>query len=179
MNRFITLSVAVLLGLVSASQISQEPSFLAVDLSDAEKVSCYIYKDLTYFDLTPLYSEDGYSYNNFYYNFCKSFSLANADGTTSKAYAYKQDKETGATTIYADGGDLTPDVVEVYDIDGVRNVRYTFNSNTTCTSDETQKLSATYEITCSEDSSMTDSKVEEGTCNIKITGSNKNACAVF
>jgi hypothetical protein len=82
MNRFITLSVAVLLGLVSANQISQEPSFL-VDLTDAEKVSCYIYKDLTYFDLTALYSETGYTSGSYTYNFCKSLSLNNTDGTVS------------------------------------------------------------------------------------------------
>ena len=178
MNRFITLSVAVLLGLVSANQISQEPSFL-VDLTDAEKVSCYIYKDLTYFDLTALYSETGYTSGSYTYNFCKSLSLNNTDGTVSQAYAYQTDSVTGAVTIFADGGDLTPDTVNVYDVDGVRNVRYSFNSNTTCPADSTRTLSTIYEVTCSEDATLTNNKVTAGDCYITISGSAKSACAKF
>lgn len=135
MNRFITFSVAVFLGLVSASQINQDPSFL-VDLSDAEKVSCYMYKDLTYFDFSSFWVEGGYKSGDYHYNFCKSLQVNDTDGTTHKAYAYSQDKD-GVVTVYADGGDMVPDSIEVYDIDGVRNVRYTFNSNTTCASDST------------------------------------------
>lgn len=179
MNRFITLSVAVLLGLVSANQISQEPS-VYVDLSDAEKVSCLMYKDLTYFDYTKLYLEDGYTYGNYSLNFCKSLSFLNEDNSTTHAFAYKN--VSGVVTVYADGGDLTPDVVEVYDLEGERNVRYTYNSATNCTDDATQTLSATYQIVCDDsddEEDLADLSVAEDTCKITINGSHKHACAKF
>lgn len=122
MNRY-TLSVALLLGVVTASQLP-EPLFLS-DLSDAYKVSCYIYKDLTYFDLTHLYKNDtGFTYGTYSFNFCKPLTpVTNTTAnTTSNAYAYSTDLITEDISIYADGTDLIADNITVYDLDGVRNV---------------------------------------------------------
>jgi hypothetical protein len=59
MNRFISVSLAVLLGFVSAQEMS-EPLFLAsgnVDAKDVSKISCYLYDSYTFFDLRALTSQ--------------------------------------------------------------------------------------------------------------------------
>ena len=148
MNRY-TLSVALLLGVVTASQLS-EPMFLS-DLDDIQKVSCYIYKDLTYFDLTHLYKNDtGYTYGTYSFNFCKPLTAVINSTTNQSAYAYSTSL-LNVVEVYADGNDLTADHTNVYDIDGVRNLKYTFDSDTVCSSNSSRTLSATYKITCNSD----------------------------
>jgi hypothetical protein len=82
MKRFISLSLAALFGLATATH---DPTFLAsVDVTDYQKVSCYFYDDFTIFDLRPLGNKDGYTNKGYKINFCKPFDLSE----TKKAFAY-------------------------------------------------------------------------------------------
>ena len=67
-NRYITLSVAVLLGLASASE-----AFLEAD--DVQKVSCVVYDKYTVYDFMPLYKEEGYTNKGYKVNFCKPLEI--------------------------------------------------------------------------------------------------------
>ena len=80
MKRFIAISLAALLGLVSAAEV-QSPQFL-VDADDIKKVSCFVYADFSVWDLKPLYADAGYKKGDIKINFCKPFDteLVSADG---------------------------------------------------------------------------------------------------
>lgn len=97
-KRFLSVTLAVLFGLVSAAEL-ESPMFL-VEVDDLHKVGCTFYDDLTIFDLKPLAKDNSvYSKSGFKFSFCKPFEVdvknkTTGESTTEKTYSYKESIKT-------------------------------------------------------------------------------------
>lgn len=185
MNRFIPVSLALFLGLISASELAtpQDQLFLVdVDVSDAQKASCYFYDDLTFFDLTSLSTTDALVIGNYQVSFCKPASVADPANTTNSIYYFAYNSKDNL--VYADSTLTSTSVEAVADDDGVRHIKFVKDSDTVCSSDSTKTLTTTYEVLCDEDKTadITSADVtvdSSDLCNIKVTLSHSSGCAVF
>lgn len=105
MKRFISISLAVLLGLVSATELTQDTTFLQSETTtttekidevkeDLQKLYCLLYDDLTFFDLRKLerasdnlYQAYGTNVNGqglsrqYTFNFCTRLETEKGDKT--------------------------------------------------------------------------------------------------
>lgn len=107
MKRFIPVSLAILIGLVSSTKVisdanlflqtteaSASGSSSGVSASvkkwtqeaseDLARLNCLLYNDLTFFDLRALEKGNTYTYLNYHFNFCQR--LKDESGRTTFAY---------------------------------------------------------------------------------------------
>ena len=90
MKRFIPVSLAVLLGLVSTTELTRDQLFLqstfkaslSSEAKNLQKAYCLMYDDYTVFDIRALendneggYQVSGTLFKNYNINFCRSFDI--------------------------------------------------------------------------------------------------------
>jgi len=188
-KRFISFSLAVLLGFAAASTEFAEPSFL-VEVDDYEKASCYIYKDWTLFDLRPLYKKEGYTNKGYNVNFCKPFELQDPEAADKiiKTYAYTNKKTpSGDKAVLYTDGDLLASKRQVFeDENGERHLRFVRDTNVKCAERDgvIVNYTATFEIDCNStgkrDAPLNDLKVNDtDPCNLHVTGSHRAGCPIL
>lgn len=127
MKRFLSVSLAVFLGIASASEVSS-PMFLAasdVKVEDATKAICYLYDSYTFFDLRSLAGE--YQVKSLLggvYKFGLCQYAKSSNDVKSFLYKVNGDKTTNLTD-----GALIPDHVYANtNDDGVTYVNFTRES---------------------------------------------------
>lgn len=205
MKRFIPVSLAILLGLVSAAElvsdsnlflqaaeststtagnsVSQKIKGWASEASeDLARLNCLMYNDLTFFDLRSLEKGNTYEYLNYNFNFCQRL----VDEKGEKAFALLEVGED--YTKLTDGGRPSKVTAVLNTETNKRHISFVQDGGENCLAapaDAPRTLSVFYEITC--DSSITDAPTLGATnvdlvsdpCQPKVTFAHKVGCPVF
>ncbi len=200
MKRFISLSIAVLLGLVSATtEVTQDNLFLAdtsttikTEVTEAhkniKKLYCLLYDDLTVFDLRSLEKSDPYvvkstpSLKDYTLNFCKPLSVKQGDKTvdtlayTTKGLAGQSDE----VRLTGTGSIAYTETVRSQEEDGDKtHILYRYNAGEKCGNDEVYQV--TTEVFCDPEitGEPTITVDDTNACTPKITLTHKTGCPVF
>lgn len=204
MKRFIPVSLAILLGLVSSTKVisdsnlflqSTEASASASSSGvsatvkewtqeaseDLARLNCLLYNDLTFFDLRALEKGNTYTYLNYHFNFCQR--LKDESGRTTFAYFDQASNMKRLTD-----GNRPVSVTAVLNEDtNKRHISYEMKGGENCplsTNSPKDDYSVFFEITC--DSSITDAPVLGATnvdltdpCRPQVRFAHKVGCPVF
>jgi hypothetical protein len=186
MKRFISVSLAIFLGLASAQEVAQ-PMFLTdatINVEDVSKVSCYLYDSFTFFDLRTLVGQYSVSSATAKYNFglCQFATGA----TAGKTFAYSENLADGTQKALTDETLLPEHIYTKTNDAGVTYVQYIQASKTECKKDEAGKAinyQVTFNAMC--DTEVTDATLkglsvdDSNVCDVQINFSNAKGCPLF